>query len=391
MTKRRSRGDGGLRWSETRQRWIGEITIGWTPSGKRIVRSVSHRNKGDARNALDTLRRDYEDGLATEARSYTVADAVTDWLNYGLGGRSANTVALLTTHARNHVIPAIGARKLRELSADDVDKWLAVKAAVLATETLRDVFSILRRSIARAQAREKVRRNVALLCELPTGRAGRPSKALTFDQAEALLDAAEADESTIGAYIVVSLLVGGRTEEMRPLTWSHVDLGGQPDATPPVLPHIMVWRSVRRGGDTKTRKSRRSLALPTRCVEVLRAHKARQDEWRAKRTNGTGRAGWTDHGLVFASDVGNQLSAGNVRRAFRRVLTAAGLPAANWTPRELRHSFVSLLSDDGVPIEQISRLVGHASTVVTETVYRHQLRPVVQDGATAVDRLFPGG
>jgi integrase len=79
-----------------------------------------------------------------------------------------------------------------------------------------------------------------------------------------------------------------------------------------------------------------------------------------------------------------------VRRAFRRVLKAAGFDASgNWTPRELRHSFVSLLSDGGVPIEQISRLVGHNSTVVTETVYRHQLRPVVQDGATAVNRLFP--
>jgi integrase len=93
---------------------------------------------------------------------------------------------------------------------------------------------------------------------------------------------------------------------------------------------------------------------------------------------------------VFASTVGGQLSAGNVRRAFRRVLTNAGIEAGDWTPRELRHSFVSLLSDDGVPIEQISRLVGHTSTVVTEKVYRHQLRPVVEDGATAVDRLFPG-
>jgi integrase len=92
---------------------------------------------------------------------------------------------------------------------------------------------------------------------------------------------------------------------------------------------------------------------------------------------------------VFASEVGGELSAGNVRRAFRRVWTAAGLAAADWTPRELSHSFVSLLSDDGVPIEQIARLVGHTSTVVTETVYRHQLRPVVQDGASVVDRLFP--
>lgn len=218
---------------------------------------------------------------------------------------------------------------------------------------------------------------------------GRPSKALTFDQAEAVLKAAEADDTTIGAYIVVSLLVGVRTEEMRPLLWSHVDLEGQPDAEPPVLPSLMVWRSVRKGGDTKTKKSRRTLALPERCVAALAAQRGRQNAWRAKRRGGTGRPGWIEHGLVFASVVGGQLTAGNVRRACRRVLTLAGLEAAEWTPRELRHSFVSLLSDDGVPIEQISRLVGHTSTVVTETVYRHQLRPVVEDGATVVDRLFP--
>jgi hypothetical protein len=59
------------------------------------------------------------------------------------------------------------------------------------------------------------------------------------------------------------------------------------------------------------------------------------------------------------------------------------------TPRELRHSFVSLLSDGGVLIEQISRLVGHSGTAVTELVYRKQIRPVVEDGAVAMDRLFP--
>ncbi|HUR04627.1 MAG TPA: tyrosine-type recombinase/integrase, partial [Nonomuraea sp.] len=59
-----------------------------------------------------------------------------------------------------------------------------------------------------------------------------------------------------------------------------------------------------------------------------------------------------------------------------------------WTPRELRHSFVSLLSDQGIPLDEISRLVGHRSTAVTELVYRMQIRPVLQGGATAMDRIF---
>jgi hypothetical protein len=48
-----------------------------------------------------------------------------------------------------------------------------------------------------------------------------------------------------------------------------------------------------------------------------------------------------------------------------------------------------LLSDAGVPIEQISRLVGHSGTTTTETIYRKQIRPVITDGAEIMDRLFP--
>jgi integrase len=194
-----------------------------------------------------------------------------------------------------------------------------------------------------------------------------------------------AEETTLHAYVVLSLLLGARTEELRALTWSHVDLEGMPDSTPPVPPSIMVWHSVRAGGDTKTRKSRRTLALPKRCVEALRLHQARQDVTRAKAGQD-----WQDHGLVFASQVGTPLDSHNVRRSFRAVLKKAGLNEKEWTPREMRHSFVSLLSDSGVPLENISRLVGHSNTTVTETVYHKQLRPVLLEGAEAMNQIFPG-
>ena len=66
----------------------------------------------------------------------------------------------------------------------------------------------------------------------------------------------------------------------------------------------------------------------------------------------------------------------------------AGLEAEKWTPRELRHSFVSLLSSAGIPIEDISHLVGHANTRTTEKVYRKELRPVLRRGAKAMDDIF---
>ncbi|WP_202872618.1 hypothetical protein [Kribbella soli] len=69
---------------------------------------------------------------------------------------------------------------------------------------------------------------------------GRPSKSLTLEQASRLLDVATA--TRMHAYIVVSLLTGARTEEMRALTWDHVDLKGAQYAEPPRPPSIEVWR-----------------------------------------------------------------------------------------------------------------------------------------------------
>ncbi|HEX2317589.1 MAG TPA: tyrosine-type recombinase/integrase [Streptosporangiaceae bacterium] len=67
---------------------------------------------------------------------------------------------------------------------------------------------------------------------------------------------------------------------------------------------------------------------------------------------------------------------------------AAGIEG-QWTPRELRHTFVSLMSSTGMPVEEIARLVGHSSTHTTEVVYRKELRPVIRSGADAMDKLFP--
>lgn len=239
------------------------------------------------------------------------------------------------------------------------------------------MLGILRASIRRAQARDYLKRNVALLCDPPKGQAGRPSKSLTVEQATRLLAAADADHSVMRAYIIVSVLTGARTEELRALTWPHVDLDSD-------SPTLSLWRSVRAGGDTKTKKSRRTLELPTRCGDALRAHRLAQLETRLAAGNT-----WAGLDLVFTSSTGRALDAANVRRAFRRVAASAGLDASEWTPRELRHSFVSLLSSTGMSIEDLSHLVGHANTRVTELVYRKELRPVLTRGAGAMDTLFP--
>jgi integrase len=242
------------------------------------------------------------------------------------------------------------------------------------------VHNVLERAIRHAEANDYVRRNVASLVRPPSGQPGRPSKSLALDQASTLLAAAEG--SPLGAYVVLCLLTGVRTEEARALTWEHVDLGGDPTADPPVPPHVAVWRSVRAHGYTKTQKSKRTLRLPDHAVAALRGHQVHQAEQRL-----LAGGAWEDRDLVFSTSIGTPLDAANVRRAFKKTTKAAGL-GEDWTPRELRTSFVSLMSDSGVPVEEIARLVGHTSSRTTEVVYRRELRPVITTGAEVMDKIL---
>jgi integrase len=183
---------------------------------------------------------------------------------------------------------------------------------------------------------------------------------------------------SVRAYIVLSLMVGIRTEEARALRWENVHLDAE-------HPYVEVWRSVRERGEAKTRKSRRTLALPQLAAEALRS-------WRKAQAAERLAAGprWADNDLVFTSAVGTVLDAANVRKMFKRICREVGV-GDDWSPREMRHTFVSIMSDSGVPVEEITDLVGHVGgSKVTETVYRHQLRPVMREGAEVMDKVFGG-
>lgn len=139
---------------------------------------------------------------------------------------------------------------------------------------------------------------------------------------------------------------------------------------------------MRLSGDTKTDRSRRTLALPELAVDALRAQRELQDKDRVV----AGKL-WREHDLVFTTTVGTALDASTVRKRFKAVCKAAGI-GEHWAPRELRHTFVSLMSEGGMSVEEIARLVGHSSSRTTEVVYRHELRPVLRAGAEAMDARF---
>ena len=223
---------------------------------------------------------------------YTVRQAAQDWLASGLDGRSPKTVTK-NQNVLEPILAVIGARKLRDLTAADVRQALAAMAAGYSTAAVTMGHLALKRAIRHAEANDLVSRNVAVLADTPKGQEGRPSKSLTLDQAAALTTTARTlpvmelrpglkdvrrPAELMHAYIVLSLLCGLRTEEARALRWAHVDLDGDPAARPPVPPHVAVWRSVRAHGETKTERSRRTLALPAVAVQALRALRETQAE-----------------------------------------------------------------------------------------------------------------
>jgi len=359
-------------------RWRGVVSLGFGADGKRIRRKVSGKTKAVVQDRLRKLHDDLESGIKASP-NYTVRRAAEDWLNEGLEGRSAKTVKK-NENVLTPILAVIGARRLRELTAADVHHALTTMAQRYSTAAVAMGHNALTRAIRHAEARDLVKRNVAVLVDTPKGQAGRLSKSLTLDQASALLAVTEG--TRMHAYIALCLATGIRTEEARALRWEHVDFGDAA-AEPPVPASAAVWRSVRSHGDTKTEKSRRTLGLPQMAVDALQAHKESQTAERL-----TADAPLSEHDLVFATRTGGALDAANVRREFKAACKSAKI-GEHWTPRELRHSFVSLMSSSGVPVEEIARLAGHSNTRTTEVVYRRELRPVLTTGAEAMDRLFP--
>jgi integrase len=182
-------------------RWRGEIREGAT--------------KSEVQDQINDIERELGVGVKASA-TYTVEQAVADWLdNQGtLSPKTIQTKRELLAPLLNE----IGRVVLRDLEADDVLQALKASAQTRSNRTVRDPRAALAGAITYAQARGKVARNVAALVKAPPGMTdGRPSRALTLEQAHAVLMAARKD--LLFAYLVVSLTTGVRTEEARALRW----------------------------------------------------------------------------------------------------------------------------------------------------------------------------
>ena len=433
--RRRERGDDGISWDRVNKCYMGTISLGYDDAGKRVRRTVRGKTKQAVKDKLDELHDEIKAGIWTPA-TYTVKQCVMDWLDSL--ELDPHTMATYRGQAEKWIYPKIGATKLKDFKATDADRLLRAVAKVLSKSSLVKIKSILVRSIRRAQKYDLIVRNVAELVDLPQGQPGHPSRAMTEKQATKVLRAASGqatgfvkvvkvsqgkyaathaaaetgelacgtwtrlgapvteigtdlaattcrfcreqlglDDDTdtarrLEALFVLSITLGLRPGELRKLGWDHVDLGNGV---------IHVWRSASRTGDVKTPKSKRSLELPKRAIAALRAHKKRQAAERL-----AAGAAWQDNNLVFCHEDGRMYTSDALNWRFSKMTKRAGI--GHWHAHEGRHTAVSIMSSNGVPLQEISDTVGHKSTHVTETVYRHVIVPAIRGGATVMDSVF---
>jgi len=354
---------GSVYHDASKDRWVAQVYV--PPADERPARRVRRffRTKTEARDALPGLRLEVERGEQARAahRPTTLADWCAGWVTGDLP-RLPIEAQTKADYARalGHVVRSpVASVPLAELTSTDVDHLLAWRQAQAPSRTsVRLLRAALSRSLGDAERRGLISRNPARLARPPAEAVPpRERRALTHDQARAL--EAVLDGQPDEALWLSMLLLGLRPGEATGLTWADVDLEHG------VL-HVAGARKWTPDGyvlgPPKTRRSIRAIKMPPRLAEAF-----------ARLTPGP------PDSLVFPSRSGGLRDPANDRHRLARLSRRAGIDPPV-TPYELRHTAASLLSDAGVPIEVLADLLGHTSTQMLESVYRHRVRKVVDPG-----------
>jgi len=288
---------------------------------------------------------------------------------------SVNTADSYRRIVRQHLIPALGKKRLRDLTVLDVDQLLVIKYdAGYSGATVQRIRMMLIKALRHAERRDLVARNVAALSDL---RRTKPKKgrSLTPEQAAELLAVAPTDR--LGITVELGLYLGLRPGEVLGLQWGDIDFDR---GTLSVRRSLKREQNKLRFGEPKTPGSRRTLAMPNPLIKALKRHREEQTADRERADDM-----WSEFDLVVSTEVGTPVDPSNARRTLERLCDEAGI--GHWNPNALRHSFASLMSLFGAPMEEVADAMGHVDTRMTSRVYRHNLKSVVDVAAVHLTNL----
>ncbi len=369
--KKRGNSEGSIR-----QRPNGVWEARYTDAaGKR--RSLYGKTRQEVAGRLTRAAHERDKGLPSADGRMTVEQYLAAWLQTMRPPRIRESTWLrLEVHLRKHAIPAIGKVKLQQLNRMHLQQLYAqCQAKGLSPTTVNHLHGALHQALKDAMRSDLVPRNIAELADPPPVKK-REMHIYTPEQVDMLL--ASVKGHRLAALVTLSVATGMRAGELLALKWSHVDLNGG-------MVHIKRTRSrVAKGyvdERPKTESGVRDIKLIPLALDALRAHKRRLAEERLR----LGEA-WKDEDRVFPSAVGTAIGAANFRRLWYKIVARAELPEIHF--HDLRHSAASWLLSKGVPVVDVSKMLGHADPSITLRIYAHAMPGSAEQVAAVMETIL---
>ena len=361
-----------------------------TQDGGTGKRSYKHETfHGSKRGAEKRwIARSAEIHAATAAFVDPSSETLRAYLERWLEGRQRELrPTTLTSYGqmiRVHVLPALGDVPLNALSPARLERWLGTLQTTSGPSgrAVSPRTAAYCRVVLRTALRDATR--LGDLAANPIDRTRPPKQnprrvgTFTAQQVEGLL-AAAGDWQPLYALAAYS---GLRRGELLGLQWPDVDM----EAKTLTVSRSLVKTADNRHGAVqkpKTAAGVRTVALPGLAMDALRAQRGAQARHRLAAGPTYQDAGW-----VFATGLGASLVPDDTSRTFSRICAAAGLPPLSF--HSLRHTAASLQLAAGVPLETVSKRLGHATLATTADVYGHLLPEANAAAAGKVDDFMAG-
>lgn len=354
-----------------------------TPEGPKR-KTIYGRKYRDVERKLNEARADAGRGLVFDADNLRVGEWLATWLSDSLkplvnaGKMAHSTYARYEGIADNHLGPALGHHKLKNLTRAEVRRLYAEKGKTLSARSVDYVHVTLQKALSQAVRDDLIPRNVASGERPRSSRARMEARALSPSQVRSLLRAARGHRNE--ALYVAAVHTGLRQGELLGLGWGDIDLDAGRIS---VRRSLKVTQNGLGFGPTKNRASRRSVPLNTAAAAALRAHRARQNEERLAAPE------WRDKELVFPNRLGGPMDHNNLYyREYKPLLERAGLGGEGFTFHSLRHTFATALFIRGEHPKVVQSLLGHSSITQTMDTYSHLMDGMGGDAVDGLDEMF---
>lgn len=319
--------------------------------GHNFSRSFSNKQDAESYEARVVIHRS-QGNLSSLTAGRTRLDdfAAVWWATEVKGSREDATVEGYRYCWNNHVLPYLGTLQLREINPRTVDSWRwALQDKGVGSPTIRKSMTVLQRCMKRAVLYGEIEYNPCREVDKPSAKRTSPVEPLTPSQIEAIRGHM-LERRNIAAATLVSVMgyAGLRPGEALALEWKHIRKRT-----------ILVEQALSRGKikSTKTNKHRSVILRESLRADLL--------ELRIRQGNPDG--GWVFPNKfdTFWSEEGRK-SWG--RKAFRKAAVSAGVPEAR--TYDLRHTYASLLFQEGRTAVEVAAQLGHAPSMSLDT-YAH--------------------